>query len=202
MRRARKICSLAAIAALPAILSLWAGGCAPALVAPAGSESSLVIGRVIINNRRELALGRMPPGTIKEGILVELESVDKRSVVRVVTDEEGYFFLPNIQPGAYDVRQINISSVVAGGRGAYETTTERFAVSQGTLAFSPAPGKVGYAGTIVVDIDERGFGRATNASDDAAARDYFLQTWAKSPWASREIISLRAKPAPARSFSF
>jgi hypothetical protein len=198
----RRVFSRASFAALSAILALWAAGCAPALVAPVDSESSLVIGRVIINNRRELALGRMPPGTIKEGILVELESVDKRTVVRVTTDEEGYFFLPNIPPGAYEVRQINISSVVMGWRGVYETSTERFTIPQGMLAFRPTPGKVGYAGTVVVDIDERGFARTTEAPDDAAARDYFLRTWAKTPWASREMISLRAKPAPARSFSF
>jgi hypothetical protein len=201
MRRAEKIFSRAAIAAL-AVLGLWASGCAPALVAPVDSESSLVIGRVIINNRRELALGRMPPGTIKEGILVELESVDKRTVVRVTTDEEGYFFLPNISPGAYDVRQVNIGSVIMGWRGTYESNMERFTVPQGMLSFRPAPGKVGYAGTIVVDIDERGFGRTTEAPDDAAARDYFFRTRGKTPWASREVISLRAKPAPARSFSF
>lgn len=200
MRRARKI-SPPVIATLSLIL-FWVAGCAPALVAPTDSESSLVIGRIIVNNRRELALGRMPPGTIKAGILVELESVDKHALVRAVTDEEGYFVLPNIQPGAYELRQINISSVITGYRGTYESTTERFSVPQGMLTFRPAPGKVGYAGTVVVEIDERGFGRVAEASDDSAARSYFLQTWAKTPWASREMISLRAKPAPARSFSF
>ncbi len=201
MRRARKIFSQVLLLGLGLMLFASAG-CAPVLIGPAGSESSLVFARIIINNRRELALGRMPSGTIKEGILAELESVDKRTVVRAVTDEEGYFFLPNIAPGAYELRQINISSVVMGWRGAYETTTETYSIPQGTLAFSPVPGKVAYAGMVVVDIDERGFGRSTPAADEAAARDYFSRALGKSPWASREMVSPRPKPAPARNFSF
>lgn len=73
------------------------------------------------------------------------------------------------------------------------------------LVFSPVPGKVGYAGGIVVDADERGVGTASEASDDAGAREYFLRNVAKSPWAVREMISLRSRPAArpiSHSFEF
>jgi hypothetical protein len=202
MRRAGKIFSRAGIAGLSAVLSLWAAaGCSTPLVAPAGSESALVIGRVMVTYTWELALGRMRPGTNKEGILVELEDRDKHTVVRATTDEEGYFFIPNITAGAYELRRVIVGVTFADYRGGYVTTEDKFSISQGTLAFSPSPGKVGYVGTVLVEVDERGF-RTKTAPDDAAAKDYFLRTWAKSPWASREVLSLRSKPAPAGGFSF
>jgi hypothetical protein len=128
--------------------------------------------------------------------LVELFSQDMRTIVRVSTDEEGYFFLPNIPSGVYDVAQVSIGNIaVIGWRGSYMTTVERFVIPAGMLVFSPVPGKVGYAGGIFVDVDERGVGTASEASDDAGAREYFLRNVAKSPWAVREMISLRSRPA-------
>jgi hypothetical protein len=201
MRRAEKIFSRAGIAGLSALLSLWAAGCSTSLVAPADSQSALVIGRVMITYTWELSLGRMRPGTNKEGILIELENREKHTVVRATTDDEGYFFIPNMAAGAYELRRVTIAGSFMDWRGAYVTSEEQFSISQGTLAFSPAPGKVGYVGTVLVEVDEKG-SRTKAAPDDAAAKDYFLRTWAKSPWASREVISLRAKPAPAGGFSF
>ncbi len=114
--------------------------------------------------------------------------------MRVSTDEEGYFFLPNIPSGIYDLAQVSFGNIAMSGRGSYMSTVERYAIPTGTLAFSPSPGKVGYVGGIIVDVDERGFGTASQAPDEAGARDYFFRNWAKSPWAARELISLRSRP--------
>jgi hypothetical protein len=92
---------------------------------------------------------------------------------------------------------VSVTTVVPGGTGNYGVSVQQFAIPAGTLVFSPTPGKVGYAGTVVVDVDERGFTSVKAASDDTAARAYFSRKWAKSPWAAREMIPLRAKPAAA-----
>ncbi|HEY1269764.1 MAG TPA: carboxypeptidase-like regulatory domain-containing protein [Candidatus Binatia bacterium] len=198
MRRARKIFSRACLPGLVFILSAWAAGCAPTLAAPTESQSALVIGRVFVNYARADNIWRFPAGAVAEGILVEMEKRGTRDLINALTEEDGYFFLPNIAPGVYDVRRVSITTVVPGASGNYGVSVQQFAIPAGTLVFSPAPGKVGYVGTVVVDVDDRGFTSVREASDDTAATAYFSRKWAKSPWAAREMIPLRAKPAASQ----
>lgn len=202
MRCARKIFPRACLLGVVFVLSAWAAGCAPTLAPPAQSESALVIGRVVVNYARASNVWHYPPGAVTEGILVELEKRGTRDLVNALTEEDGYFFIPNIAPGVYDVRRLSISSVAPAGSVTYTVSVQQFAIPAGTVVFSPSPGKVGYAGTVVVEVDDRGFTSVKAASDDAAASAYFSQKFAKSPWAAREMIPLHAKPAAAQGANF
>ncbi|MFQ5895948.1 MAG: hypothetical protein ACE5JJ_09085, partial [Nitrospinota bacterium] len=85
-------------------------GCAT-LADPTGPNSSLVIGRVVINNKypgdpRPSGLGTLPLGTIKWGIGVEIESTDGSQFFEATTGKEGYFMIANIPPDTYYLRRV------------------------------------------------------------------------------------------------
>jgi hypothetical protein len=190
------------LAGMAALAAVFVAGCASELLAPANSESALVIGRIEINYGPKSGMAPFTDGVVKEGILVELEMQGRRELVSVTTDAEGYFFLPNLPRATYDLRRVSSGSVTPYVRGGYSVSLQRYGIDSGTLVFTPAPGKVGYAGGVVVDVDDRGFSSVREAPDEAAARDYFFKNWGKSAWALREMISLRPKPATRQNFHF
>ncbi len=55
-------------------LSGLIGGCATTLTDPIGPDSSLVIGRVVINNKYPGRLGLMPMRTVERGITLQIKN--------------------------------------------------------------------------------------------------------------------------------
>jgi hypothetical protein len=165
------------------------------MVEPAGSRSALVIGRVVIHYERKSISGEIVHLTWKESIVLEFVNRERPGTVSVATDEEGYFFLPNIRAGAYELRQVRIQNIVAAIGGTATKTTYEFKIPPGVLSFSPVLGKVAYSGGVVLYVDERGFSSGTVDVDAESARVYFLRKWAATPWAAREMVPLRSKPA-------
>jgi clan AA aspartic protease (TIGR02281 family) len=175
----------------------WVTGCAPTLVEPTESTSALVIGRVIIDYRQqEDFFGALPAGIIKEGIAVEVESWDRRQLFNVRTDEEGYFFIPNIPSNnTYHVRRLSVERGSGAPRGGLILSTRGFQLGVGTLAFTPVAGKVGYVGTVIVDVDERGITDTRELREAQQARAHFIQKWRGSGWTARELVSAGTKLA-------
>jgi hypothetical protein len=149
------------------LLSACAAGCAASLVEPAGSSSALVIGRVVIHYERKSVSGEIVHLTKKESIVLEFINRERRGTVNVATDEEGYFSLPNIRAGAYELRQARVENIVVAVGGSATKTTYEFKIPPGWLSFSPVQGKVAYAGGVVIYVNERGFSSATEEVDAA-----------------------------------
>ncbi len=124
--------------------------CAPTLVSPTDPNSSLAIGRIVINNQYSGLSGRLPLETVDWGIEVEVESHDGSQYLKVVTEEQGYFFIPNIPPNTYYVRRARFEGTDASG-------TSRYGLGLSRLNFTPGPGKITYMGTLFVELSERGF---------------------------------------------
>ena len=179
---------------LPVIFLLpWlTGSCAPTLTGPLELNSSLVMGRVVIDNKHSGAfLGLLPLGVVEEGIEVEVESRDGRQVFNATTGEQGYFLIPNIPPGSYYVRRVTLEGRYTGvGR-------EKRGQEMRSLSFTPVPGKVEYIGTVIVEISERGFSTVREVRDEERARTYLLQKYGPSPWATREFVAGGPKPVPS-----
>jgi hypothetical protein len=195
MRPAWKISPQAWFVAFLFLLWACASGCAPALVEPAGSSSALVIGRVVVHYERKSLSGEIAQITVKDSLVVEFVNRERRGVVSVATDEEGYFFLPNIRAGAYELSRVRIEKIVAALGGSATKTTYEFKLPPGRLAFSPVQGKVAYAGGVVLYVNDRGFSSGREEADAEGAKNHFFRKWAASPWAAREMIPLRSKPA-------
>jgi hypothetical protein len=175
---------------LPAIvlfLTAFGSGCVPAtLVAPSEPHSSLIMGRVVVNNQEP---GRMravmPLGVVGRDVQVLLESRDGTRIP-ARTDEHGYFFVPNIPPNNYHIRQVRFEGT--GNRGAWASKS----YPMQRLPFAPAPGKAGYIGTLFIDIDEEGIAKFREEREDDSARAYYHQLHGASPWARREFAAIGA----------
>lgn len=175
------------------ILGGFITGCAPTLVGPIEPNSSLVIGRVIINNKYSGAFyGLLPLGKLDRGLEVEIESLDGKQSFKVIAEEQGYFFVPNIAPNRYHLLRVTIE----GSREGTRRETEKHGIGLRRLVFTPVEGKVAYIGTLVVDLSERGTSTIRELREDDQTRGYFRQKYGASLWASREFTALGARPIP------
>src|SRR5262245_47046467 len=174
-------------------------GCAPTLLAPTEPNSSLVIGRVTINNQNRGAFyGALPLGVVESGIVVEVESRDKKQIFKATTEDQGYFFLPNLPPNIYYIRRVIFEGSLASGE------TEKSGYEARRLTFTPVPGKISYAGTLIVDISERGLATIREVRDEDKVKAYFYQKYAASPWAAKEFVTASSslsgmEPAPEKA---
>jgi hypothetical protein len=167
-------------------------GCAPTLVSPAGLNSSLMIGRVVVNNKFAGAFyGGLPLGVLDTGLEVEIESLDGSQSFKVTTEQEGYFFVPNLTPNTYYLLAVTIEGDTGGG----EREKSRHPLRR--PIFTPVPGKISYIGTLIIDISERGLWTIREVREDDRARAYFFQKYAVSPWVAREFVLAGQKPLPS-----
>jgi hypothetical protein len=171
------------------VLSFLAS-CAPTLVGPIEPNSSLVIGRVVVNNKFPGAFhGLLPLGIIEKGLEIEIESRDGSQSFKVNTEEQGYFFIPNIPPNTYHILRVTLE----GGRSPGDR--EKYGLTVRRPIFIPVPGKITYVGTLFVDLFDRGTSKTRDAREDEAAKTYFLQKYSASTWAPREFVSVGPKAA-------
>jgi hypothetical protein len=75
-----------------AIIFLASSSCAPVLVGPGDPNSSLVIGRVVVDNKYPGSFsGVLPLGITEKGLAVEVKSRDGKQIFNATTEEQGYF---------------------------------------------------------------------------------------------------------------
>lgn len=176
--------SLGTIVLLPSvfILSLLLGGCAATLRDPVGPNSSLVIGRVIINNKYPGRLGLMPLGTIRRGIALEIKNKDQTLLITAVTQPGGYFVIPNIPPNAYFLSRV----IFKGGTPGDEETM--YLRGNTRAFFVPVPGQVVDLGTFQLDISDGAEVTPNYQRPDAASsRAYLERRHGKTPWLKRKF---------------
>lgn len=173
------------------ILGGFITSCAPTLVGPIEPNSSLIIGRVVINNQYRGQYGALPLGTVEKGIEVEVESLDRSQQFSVTTEDEGYFFLPNIPPSTYQIVSVRIEGTTTG-RG----DRERYGIMMRRFTFTPIPGKIAYIGSLIIDLPEDRRLKLRETREDDRAKTHFYQRYAASPWAARELTGIGPRPAP------
>jgi len=157
--------------------------CATTLVSPKDPNSSLVIGRIVIDNKHPgRFFGILPLGTVDQGIEVEVESHDGNQYFKVTTEKQGYFFIPNMPPNTYQVRTARFQGTIGNETEGYSLTLRR-------LTFTPVPGKITYIGTLFIELSERARMKIRVVREGENARAYFHQKYADSKWASREFIT-------------
>jgi len=163
------------------LLASFAGGCSTRLADPKGQNSSLVMGRVVIDNQDPD--GDLPTGNVQKGIMLAIESRDELQFTRVVTRDGGYFMLPNIPPDHYFV--VPLFSVGDDSRD--EDTGKITAIHE--AFFIPVPGKIVDLGTFFIRISEN-YRVVSNfvRPDPEVAKAHFLKEYPKSPWLTREFI--------------
>lgn len=173
---------------------LLSNSCAPVLVAPVDQNSSLIIGRIAIDNKYPGTFyGLLPQGLVEKDLEIEVESRDGTVIQKATTREQGYFLLPNLPPNTYYVRRVFLEGRRSDG------ARERHGLELRRLSFTPVPGKVLYVGTLIVDLSERGLATLKDMREDERAKDYFLQTYGTTQWASRSFAVLGPSPTVAVS---
>jgi hypothetical protein len=164
--------------------------CALSLAGPIEPASSLVIGRVVVNNKYPGDYGILPQGILREGLEVLIGTRDGSRIFKVTTEEEGYFLIPNIPPDTYYVLMVNL----VGTRGVTRRETESLGVAIRTFPFTAVPGKIGYIGTVMIDLSELKVYKVREVREYEIARAHFLEKHRDSTWASREFIALAQRP--------
>jgi hypothetical protein len=165
------------------LISRFAAGCTPFLVGPSEPNSSLVIGRILVNNNYPGSFyGLLPLGELDKGLEVEIETRDGKQWFKVTTEEQGYFIIPNISPATYHVLRVIIEGTRSSG------ATERQGVTIRRPTFTPALGKITYIGTVRINLSERGISKIQEVREAESAKAYFVQKYAASPWAAREFV--------------
>jgi len=164
------------------LLASFAGGCSTRLADPKGPNSSLVMGRVVIDNQDPD--GDLPMGNVQKGIMLAIESRDELQFARVVTGDGGYFMIPNIPPNPYFV--IPLFSV---GDDSWEEDSGNITAIHEAY-FDPVPGKVVDLGTFFIRISQN-YRVISNfvRPDPEVAKAHFLKEYPKTPWLSRPFIS-------------
>jgi len=165
--------------------------CAPGLVSPTDPNSSLVIGRVVINNKHPGRFyGALPLGTVDQGIEVEVESHDGNQYFKVTTEKQGYFFIPNMPPNTYYVSRARFTGTDGRNRESYGLNFRRF-------NFTPVPGKITYIGTLFIELSERARKKIREVREGENARAYFRESHGDSAWASRNFTTIGPGQVPS-----
>ena len=158
------------------------GGCAANLTDPIGPNSSLVIGRVVIDNKYPGRLGLMPMGTVQRGIALEIKNKQQTLVIRVVTQRNGYFVIPNIPQNAYFLSRV----IFKGGNPGDEETM--YLTGNKRTFFVPVPGQIVDLGTYFLNISDSATVTPKYQKPNAAvARAYLEKRHGETPWLKRKF---------------
>lgn len=160
----------------------FAIGCAAPLANPTGPNSSLVVGRVIINNQYpgpSGAGGTLHIGKIEELIDVEIVNHDESEVLEATTVEGGFFFSANIPPGVYYLHKVIM-------RGEADLVRETVNMNLSRRHFFTVPtgsGKIVPAGTYHLDVAKR-FGIKLNHEEFApgTVKMFLMNKYPNSLW--------------------
>ncbi len=163
-------------------LSIFIGGCAATLTDPIGPNSSLVIGRVVINNKYSGRLGLMPMGTVERGIALEIQNKQETLLITAITQRGGYFVIPNIPQNAYF-----FSRVIFKGGNPGDEETMYLKGNKGTY-FVPVPGQIVDLGTYFLNISDSAKVTPKYQKPNAAVtRAYLERRHGRTPWLKRKF---------------
>ena len=163
-------------------LSGLIGGCAATLTDPIGPDSSLVIGRVVINNKYPGRLGLMPMGTVERGITLEFKNKSETLLIRVITDNGGYFVVPNIPRNTYFLSRV----IFKGGNPGDEETM--YLAANKEAFFVPVRGQIVDLGTFLLDIsDTAQVTPKYRSPNPEAAKAYLARRHGGTPWLKRKF---------------
>ena len=163
------------------LLSSLIGGCAVSLTDPMGPNSSLVMGRVVIDNQDPG--GHFSMGNVQKGIRLAIESRDEVRFTRVVTQDKGYFVVPNIpSKPCYLVPLFSL-----GDKSTVKDTGNITAIPR--AFFVPVPGKIVDLGTIFIRISKtsRVFSRFVRPNPEVT-KARFRKEHPQTPWLTRQFI--------------
>ena len=147
----------------------------------------MLMGRVLINNLYRGRNGMLPIGLQAKNIQVEIHSEDSQRVARGTTDEEGYFFVPNLAPGDYYLRSVAFDVV------SYKRTDGMQFLVRFLKARIGAK-TVTYLGTLLVEVSKEGEFHFKELHETEKARQQLLKVMSGTGWEAREFVS-----APASS---
>ena len=162
-------------------------GCAQTKESPASVEGSMLMGRVLINNMYRGRNGLLPVGLRANDIQVEFHSEDSARIARGRTDEEGYFFVPNLAPGDYYLRSVAFEVVVEK-----KNDDLRFLVR--FLKARAEAKTVTYLGTLLVEVSKEGEFHFKELHEAEKGRQRLLKVMAGTGWDACEFVS--APPSP------
>ena len=163
------------------LLASFTGGCSARLADPAGADSSLVVGRVIIDNQYQD--GEFPVGNNDKGIRLAIESVDEHQFTHIVTGDKGYFIIPNIPSKPYFlVPLFHLGDDLTG-----EDTGKITAIHEGF--FAPNPGKVVDLGTFFIRVYENSSVVSNFVRPDPeVSKAYVLREYPKTSWLKKQFV--------------
>ncbi len=163
-------------------LSILIGGCAATLTDPIGPDSSLVIGRVVINNNFPGRRGFMPLGNIERGIILEIKNKNQTLLINAITGRGGYFVIPNIPPNTYFLNRV----IFTGGDPEDEETM--FLATNRGAFFVPVRGQIVDLGTFLLDISDRAVVTPKyHRPNPEATRAYLERRHGGTPWLKRKL---------------
>ncbi len=163
-------------------LSGLIGGCAATLTDPIGPDSSLVMGRIVINNKYPGKLGLIPMGTVERGITLEFKNKSETLLIRAITDDRGYFVVPNIPLNTYFLNRV----IFEGGNPGDEETMY-LATNRGSF-FVPVRGQIVDLGTFLLDISDTAQVILKYSSPNSkAAKAYLSRRHGGTPWLKRKF---------------
>ncbi len=166
---------------MSSLLAAIPSGCAQRLAAPNGAESSLVIGRVIIENRDPD--NDLPLGQNDKGIKLAVESTDERQFAHLQTTDKGYFVIPNIPARPHFL--IPLFSIWDESNGDIDDKIS--VIHEGY--FTTPPGKVVDLGTFRLQVFENARVASNFISPDPEiARAYFSSEFPQSPWLQKPFV--------------
>lgn len=164
------------------LIACFGGGCSARLANPQGAESSLVMGRVVIDNQYKDS--DFPIGNVDKGIRLAIESGDESQFTQIVTRDKGYFVIPNIPSKPYFL----VPLFYLGDDSTGQDTGQITAIHQGF--FEADPGKVVDLGTFFIRFYENSSVVSNFVPPDPEiAKAYFLREHPKTPWLSKQFVS-------------
>ncbi|MGH7844590.1 MAG: MSCRAMM family protein [Candidatus Binatia bacterium] len=169
-----------------ALLCLLIQSCGPQNVSPQASESSMLVGRVLIHSKYSGRNGLLPLGVHAGHIQIEIRSEDGDRTARSTTEKDGYFFFPNLAPGTYYIRSVTFEVVNPRKEDAI-----RFSLY--SLKTQVRPGTLVYLGTIWADVSHEGEIKLKALHEPAKARERVVQSFGPA-WENREFVSTPAGP--------
>ena len=150
----------------------------------------MLMGRVMIDSKYAGRNGLLPRGLHARQIQVEIRSEDGARTARSTTDDDGYFFFPNLVPDTYYVR-----SVVLEVATAKKSDAIRFAAY--ALKGQVRPQTIVYLGTIRAEVSKQGEIVLKELHEPEKARERLLRSHSNAGWENREFVS--APPAALQS---